>query len=56
MVYMKASVLGYRCYVESWIQRILQYERHLHRIQSLLHKYLDPFIDFKHQSLKDREI
>ena len=53
MIYMDVSSLGYKPYLESWIQRTLTVERHRNKINSLLHKYLDAFIDFKHQQLHD---
>lgn len=53
MIYMDVSSLGYKPYLESWIQRTLVVERHRNKINSLLHKYLDAFIDFKHQQLHD---
>ena len=36
--------------------RTLVHEKHRIKVQSLIHKFLDAFIDFKHQSLKEREI
>ncbi|OHS94615.1 Dynein heavy chain family protein [Tritrichomonas foetus] len=53
MIYMDVSVLGYKPYLESWITKTLTVERHRNKIQSLIHKYMDAFIDFKHQQLHD---
>ena len=53
MIYMDVKSLGYKPYLESWVTRTLVHERHRNKIQSLIHKYMDAFIDFKHQQLHD---
>jgi dynein heavy chain len=53
MIYFETTALGYKPYLKSWIQRTINDDRQNNRFSSLVHKYLDAFIDFKYQVLHD---
>ncbi|KAH0787434.1 dynein heavy chain 2, axonemal [Histomonas meleagridis] len=53
MIYMDESIISYKSYIESWILKTIDNEKHRNKITTLIHKFLIPFIDFKHQVLHD---
>jgi dynein heavy chain len=53
MIYFETSALGYTPHLNSWMQRFITNEMHKNRFVSLIHKFLELLIDFKHQSLHD---
>ena len=53
MIYFEISTIGYRPYLTSWMQRFLTNERHKQKFQLLQNKYVDLFIEYKHQALHD---
>lgn len=53
MIYMEITVVGYKAYVTSWMTRVITEERHKNKLQILLNKFLEIFIEYKHQALHD---
>ncbi|EAX96997.1 Dynein heavy chain family protein [Trichomonas vaginalis G3] len=53
MIYFETSTIGYKPSLTSWMNRVITNDRHKQKLSLLCQKFVDLFIEYKHQALHD---